>query len=70
MQIAKLLLILIIGSFAVAGCDRNEGPAEEAGEAMDEAGERLQDTAEDAGNAVEDACEDMKEGVDAEDTDC
>lgn len=70
MQIARLLLILIIGSFAIVGCDRDEGPAEEAGEAMDEAGERLEETAQDAGNAVEDACEDVKEGADAEDTDC
>jgi len=70
MHIAKLLLILIIGSFGIAGCDRDEGPAEEAGEAMDEAGEELEETAENAGNAVEDACEDVKEGVDAEDTDC
>lgn len=65
MHIAKLLLILIIGSFALAGsgCDRDEGPAEEAGESLDEAGERLEETAEEA-------CEDVKEGVDAEDTDC
>lgn len=70
MRVAKFLLILMVGSFAVVGCDRDEGPAEEAGEAMDEAGERLEDTAENAGNAVEDACEEAKEGVDAEDTDC
>lgn len=70
MHIARTLLILVIGSFAIAGCDRDEGPAEEAGETVDEAGERLEETAEDAGNAVEDACEDVKEGADAEDTDC
>lgn len=70
MHIARLLLILIIGSFGIAGCDRDEGPAEEAGESLDEAGEQLEETAEDAGNAIEDACEDVKEGVDAEDTDC
>lgn len=70
MHIAKLMLLLIVGSFALAGCDRDEGPAEEAGEAMDEAGEQLEETAENTGNAIEDACEDVKEGVDAEDTDC
>ena len=63
MHIAKLLLILMMGSFALAGCDRDEGPAEEAGEAMDEAGEEL-------GDAAEEACEEAREGVDAEDTDC
>ena len=70
MQIARLLLILTVGSFAIAGCDRDEGPAEETREAMDSTGERIEDAAEDAGNAMEDACEEMKEGVDAEDTDC
>lgn len=64
-----LLTILIVGSFAIAGCDR-DGPAEEAGESVDEAAERLKENVDEAGNKVEDACEDVKEGVDAEDTDC
>lgn len=70
MQIAKMLLVLMIGSFAIAGCDSNDGPAEKAGETLDDAGDKIQDTAKDAGNAVEDTCEDMKENADAEDTDC
>jgi predicted small secreted protein len=70
MNIAKLALLLIVGSFAVTGCESDDGAAERAGENLDEAGEKLQDAARDAGNAVEDACEDVKEGVDAEDTDC
>ncbi|MBF7073439.1 hypothetical protein ISG33_08535 [Glaciecola sp. MH2013] len=41
----------------------SEGPAEEAGEKIDE-------IVEDAGNAVEDACEDAKEATDAKDKDC
>lgn len=70
MQIAKLLLFLIIGSFAVAGCDTNDGPAEEAGESLDNAGDRMKDAADDAGDEIEDACEEAKEGVGADDTDC
>lgn len=70
MQLARLLLILIIGSFAVVGCDTNDGPAEEAGESLDDAGDEMEDMANDAGNAMEDACEEVKEGVDAEDKDC
>lgn len=34
---------LALGSVA---CDRNEGPAEEAGEAVDEAADDVEDTAE------------------------
>lgn len=63
MHIAKMLLLLTIGSFAIAGCDRDEGPVEETREAMESTGEQIEDSAEDA-------CEEMKEGVDAEDTDC
>ena len=70
MKIAKLLLLLTIASFTVTACDMNDSPAENAGEAMDEAGEKIADAATDAGNAIEDACENVKESVDAEDTDC
>lgn len=63
-------LLAVIAAFCVAGCDVDEGPAEEMGESLDEAGEEVQESTSDAGNAVEDACEDVREGVDAEDTDC
>lgn len=53
---------LVLAAFLAAGCE-NDGPAEEAGEALDNA-------ITDAGNAVEDACEDVKEGAGADDTDC
>lgn len=59
-KLAQLLLIATF-AFSVAAC--GDGDAEEAGEELDE-------MVTDAGNAVEDACEDVKEGVDAEDTDC
>lgn len=70
MNSAKLVLLLMVGSFAIAGCENDDGPAERTGERLDEAGEELQQAGRDAGNAVEDACEDVKEGADAEDTDC
>jgi predicted small secreted protein len=57
-------------SFGLSGCDTDDGPAEEMGQAIDDTGENIQDTANKAANAVEDACEDVKEGVDATDTDC
>ena len=63
MKIHHLLLLAMVATFGVAGCDTNDGPAEEMGEALDDAGE-------DAGDAIEDACEDAKEGVGADDTDC
>jgi len=63
MKIHQLLLVAIVAAFGLAGCDTNDGPVEEMGEAVDETGEDAQD-------AVKDTCEDVKEGVDAEDTDC
>lgn len=72
-------LIAMMAVFALAACD--DGPAENAGEqldemtsdagdAMEDAGDNIEDAANDAGNAIEDACEDVKEGVDAKDRDC
>lgn len=56
------LLAMVFASLTlVTACNDND--AEDAGETMDE-------MATDAGNAVEDACEDVKEGANAEDTDC
>jgi predicted small secreted protein len=70
MNVAKLLLLMTVASFAIIGCDTNDGGAENLGEAIDETGDKIGDAATDAGNAIEDACEDVKEGVDADDTDC
>jgi predicted small secreted protein len=63
MKIHHLLLLSIVAAFGVAGCDTNDGPAEEMGEALDDTGEDIED-------AAKEACEDAKEGVDADDTDC
>lgn len=51
----RLLLPLVLMA-AIVGCE-NEGPAERAGENLDEAAESVRDEARDMGNRVEDACE-------------
>ena len=56
----KTLLVAIF-AFSLAAC--GDDNAEEAGEKIDE-------LVTDTGNAIEDACEEVKEGVKAEDTDC
>ena len=63
MAFRNAILIAIVSTLGFVGCESNDGPAEDAGETLDEAAENTAD-------AVEDACEDAKEGVDAEDTDC
>ena len=65
----KFMLILIAGVFIIGlgGCPEEEGPAERAGEeideAMEEAGEEAEDALEDAGDAMEDAGERLEESV-------
>lgn len=59
----KLLSIISVMLFAISACDSNEGPMEEAGEKIDNA-------TTDLGNKVEDACENVKEGLNANDPNC
>jgi hypothetical protein len=59
--IGRMLCAALL-SVGVVGCER-EGPAEQAGEKLDNA-------ARDAGNAVEDKCEQTKEAAGAADTRC
>jgi hypothetical protein len=56
-----ILSILLASMTLLSGC--GDDKAEEAGKKIDE-------VVTDAGNAIEDACEEVKEGVKAEDTDC
>lgn len=67
-----LLLALSVG--LLAGCE-DQGPAEEAGEnvdeaveeagdMMEEAGENVEDTVEDAGDEMEEAAEEAEDEVD------
>ena len=60
-MLIKILPLMLGAALAVSGCD--DGPAENAGENIDEA---VSDTA----NAIEDKCEQMKESVRAQDPDC
>ncbi len=45
---------------ALSGCDSQKGPAEEAGEKIDNAAEQAGDQIEKAGDAVQDAVQDDK----------
>jgi hypothetical protein len=54
----RLLLLTIASSFLMLGCDRNEGPAEDMGESVDEAVEDTGDAMEEAGEEVEDEVDD------------
>jgi len=40
--------LLLPTSFTFLGCDTNDGPAEKAGEDLDEAGEEIKDEVDDA----------------------
>jgi hypothetical protein len=62
MQKSLTIATLFLTALLAAGCEQ-EGPAERAGEKLD-------DAATDVGNAIEDACEDVKEGAGADDKDC
>lgn len=72
----KLLLLAAVASLAIAGCDstigsdRDDGKAEKAGAALDDAGKQIEKTVKDVGEALEDACEEVKEGVGAKDVKC
>ncbi len=63
MKFAKAFSLIAIMLLSLTACDRDEGGMEEMGETMDEA-------ATDFGNAVEDGCENMKEGANADNTNC
>ncbi|MCW8356185.1 MAG: hypothetical protein ACPGRG_11950 [Marinomonas sp.] len=50
--------------------DAVEQTIDDAGDALNNAGNAMEDTMTDAGNAIEDKCEEVKEGVNAADTNC
>jgi len=67
MKLHKLLLLIsltFVGG-ALAACDVNKGPAEKAGEhidnAVDNAGDKIENSADDAGDAIEEAGDKIKE---------
>jgi hypothetical protein len=55
MELKNLILAMAIATpFGLTGCDSNDGPAEEAGENVDDAVDRAGDRIEDAGDKMED----------------
>lgn len=52
----RAMVAVLVGwmTLATTGCDRQEGPLEEAGESADEAVENAGDKLEDAGDELED----------------
>lgn len=62
MKKIMILCFATLVGLAFIGCEE-KGPAEEAGEKLDE-------ITKDIGNSVEDACEDVKEAAGAKDKDC
>ena len=58
---SRLTLITLFGLAPLAACDTNDGPAEETGEAIDEAAEETED-------AIDDAADDIDDGVDGDGT--
>jgi hypothetical protein len=59
-SIAITLLFTVIAGGATLAC-REEGPAERAGQAVDEAADDASEAIEDAGDAVKDTAEDASE---------
>ncbi|MFP3426688.1 hypothetical protein [Pseudoalteromonas sp. SIMBA_162] len=57
----KTALIGLFASFFIMGCQDNNA---------EEAGERIDEVVTDVQNSVEDTCEEVKEGVNAEETNC
>lgn len=56
MKYFALALMIGFGAAGLTGCD--DGPAEEAGEKIDNIGDDMEDAAEDAADDIEDAIDD------------
>ncbi len=55
MKYLSILLLTLLASISVVGCDVNEGPLEETGETVDQSIEDAQDATEDAADDVQDS---------------
>ncbi len=60
---AALIAGALLG-VSVAGCQKQEGPAEQAGKKVDEAIDKAGEQVEKAGEAIQDAAKDAKEKID------
>ena len=66
MRKSRLITMLILGAVlgtGLAACEQ-DGPAERAGEKVDEAARDVRDGAERAGEKIENAAQDVKDKVD------
>ena len=62
-NLKKALLISLMASFvALTACEK-DGPAERAGEAIDNATDNSKDALEDAGDNIQDAADDAADAV-------
>lgn len=55
------LAALLLAVAPITGCDRQEGPAEEAGEEIDQAVEEAGEQVEEAGEAVQESAEEAED---------
>lgn len=55
LRLAALGLMTTMPVLALTACDSNDGPAEEAGEALDDAADDVGDAFDDAADEVDDA---------------
>lgn len=55
MKAGKFVLLgaFTLGGLAVTGCDRNQGPIEQTGEQLDQAGDQIEQGADQAGDKIE-----------------
>lgn len=58
----KMAMAMLLGlmAFGVVACDNDDGPAEEAGQSVDNAMDDAGDTMEDAGEDIQDEAEDAQ----------
>lgn len=58
----KMAMAMLLGlmAFGVVACDNDEGPAEEAGESVDNAMDDAGDAMDDAGEEIQDKAEDAQ----------
>jgi hypothetical protein len=68
MKKSVLLMLLAVAAFGMSGCD-SDGPAERAGESVDNAVDSMKDKASDAGDSlsetVKDACDEVGDATDS-----
>ncbi len=57
----RMLLMTLAAVFLLAACESDDGPAERAGEEVDEAMESAGDAMEDAADKVEEAADDAED---------